>query len=257
MKEIKPSTIPLLEFDENKTAKFSPENFGMEKCLPERCVICFSVSATDAVAEKYNGERRSLVKSSTAILPVYTVHCEGEEIALVSGFLGSAGAAAQLEELIAMGARKFVVCGAAGTLTESPLGALVIPDCAVRDEGASFHYAPPAYEIQADKDAINAIAQTLKKEGLPFRFGKTWTTDGLYRETEEKIALRRGQGCITVEMEASALMAVAQFRGVKLGQILYCGDDLSGEAYDHRAFFEQKDIRRALAEISLKCVRNF
>ena len=141
-------------------------------------------------------------------------------------------------------------------LTELPLGAFVVPDSAVRDEGTSFHYAPSSYEIKADQDAVQSIVQTLEREKIPYRLGKTWTTDGLYRETDEKITLRRSQGCLTVEMEASALMAVAQFRGVRLAQILYGGDDLSGELYDHRDFFAQHDIRQTLVEISLKCVKN-
>lgn len=247
--------IPLKEFDSNKTAKFSPEHFGKTQCLPEKCVIAFFKSACTDVAEEYRAEIRAYISSCTVNLPVYILNAEGEEIALVCGFLGSAGAAAQLEELIAMGAKKFVVCGAAGTLTQNPVGALVIPDSAVRDEGASYHYAPAAYEIAADREAIAKIGRFLEKEKLPFRFGKTWTTDGLYRETEDTIALRRSQGCITVEMEASALMAVAQFRGVSLGQILYCGDDLSGTLYDHRDFYDRTDIRRNLVEVSLRCAR--
>ena len=58
---------------------------------------------------------------------------------------------------------------------------------------------------------------------------KTWTTDAPYRETQFTIDVRRADGCLTIEMEAASLMAVAQFRKVLLGQILYASDDLSGE----------------------------
>ncbi len=248
--------VALLEFDREKRAKFSPENFGKRKCLPKKCVISFSKTSTDAVAKRYGAEVRTEFWSCTANLPVYVLVYGGEEIALVCGFLGAAGAAAQIEELIAMGVEKFVVCGAAGVLTELPLGAFVVPDSAVRDEGTSFHYAPSSYEIKADQEAVQSVVHTLEREKIPYQLGKTWTTDGLYRETDEKIALRRSQGCLTVEMEASALMAVAQFRGVRLAQILYGGDDLSGEIYDHRDFFAQHDIRQTLVEISLKCVKD-
>lgn len=253
MDTMQPDKIPLTEFDANKSAKFSPEHFGKTKCLPEKCVVAFFESAVNEIAQEHHAEVKTVISSCTVNLPVYVFEQNGEKISLVCGFLGSAGVAAQLEELIAMGAKQFVVCGAAGTLTQNSVGALIVPDSAVRDEGASFHYAPPSYEMQADQITIGKIGRFLKKEQIPFRFGKTWTTDALYRETEEKIALRRSQGCITVEMEASALMAVAQFRGVSLGQILYCGDDLSGENYDHRDFFDRTDIRRNLVELSVKC----
>ena len=50
------------------------------------------------------------------------------------------------------------------------------------------------------------------------------------------MALRRSEGCLTVEMETAAFCAVAQFRGVTFGQILYGGDDLTGENWDGRSW---------------------
>lgn len=252
---MKRELIPLLEFDGQSTEKINPAHFdSTPKNLPERCVIAFSKSSVAQIAEKYRARQISEIPSCTVNLPIYAIEQGGERVALVTGMLGSAGAAAQIEELCAGGVKKIVACGAAGTLTQNPLGALVVPGCAVRDEGASFHYAPPSYEIEADADAVQSIAQTLQKLGLPHVTGKTWTTDAFYRETEEKIALRRAQGCITVEMECSAMIAAARFRGVKFGQILYCGDDLSGSGYDSRKFADATEIRRSLIEYALACV---
>ena len=76
--------------------------------------------------------------------------------------------------------------------------------------------------------------------------GKTWTTDAPYRETPVKIAARRAEGSLTVEMEAASLFAVAQYRQVVLGQILYGGDDLSGEAWDRRGWQSHKAVRENL-----------
>jgi hypothetical protein len=47
-------------------------------------------------------------------------------------------------------------------------------------------------------------------------------------------------------MEASALMAVAQLRNVILGQVLYGGDDLSGDEWDHRDWQSRSDVRENL-----------
>ena len=250
-------SIALLEFDETKTAKFSPQDFPIApKNLPERCALVFSSASVLEIAEKCHAEQVGSVHTCTCNIPVYVLDYEGTKIALTAGFLGSAGAAAQMEELIAGGVKKIVSCGSCGVLTPQTFGALVIPTSAVRDEGTSFHYAPPAYEIDADKETAASIAETLQTLGLPYLFGKTWTSDAIYRETEDKIALRRKEGCITVEMECAAMIAVAQFRGVKFGQILFCGDDLSGEGYDSREFYEAKDIYRNLAEYAIKCVKN-
>ncbi len=76
--------------------------------------------------------------------------------------------------------------------------------------------------------------------------GKTWTTDAFYRETPGKVALRKQEGCLTVEMEAAAFFAVADFRDVTFGQILYGGDDVSGETWDSRRWNERTSVREKL-----------
>ena len=89
------------------------------------------------------------------------------------------------------------------------------------------------------------IEGVLGRAGVPFTTGTTWSTDAVYRETREKISLRRAEGCITVEMEAAALLAVARFfRGVALGQVLYVGDSLAGDSWDHRDWVRAHDVRR-------------
>jgi hypothetical protein len=50
------------------------------------------------------------------------------------------------------------------------------------------------------------------------------------------MARRVAEGCITVEMEAAACFAVAAFRGVRFGQILYAADDLSGDLWNERGW---------------------
>ena len=55
-----------------------------------------------------------------------------------------------------------------------------------------------------------------------------------------------------MEMEAAAVFAVAQSRGIKLGQILYGGDDLSGETWDGREWNDRTGIRERLAGLSMQ-----
>jgi uridine phosphorylase len=83
---------------------------------------------------------------------------------------------------------------------------------------------------------VDVLAEELRTQGMDFVVGKTWTTDAFYRETRPKIERRRAEGCLTVEMECSALAALCQFRGVKFGQYLYGGDDVSGKRWDARGW---------------------
>ena len=63
----------------------------------------------------------------------------------------------------------------------------------------------------------------------------TWSTDGFFRETKDKVEYRKKEGCAVVEMECSALSACAAFRKVVWGMILYTADSLADvEKYDER-----------------------
>ena len=137
-----------------------------------------------------------------------------------------------------------MACGSAGVLrSDIAVGHIVVPVSAVRDEGTSYHYLPPTREVQASPEAVSAIEQVLKRYSIPYILGKTWTTDAFYRETPSKVKLRCEEGCLTVEMEAAALFAVARFRQVLLGQILCGGDDVSGEEWDARRGVERASFR--------------
>ena len=59
--------------------------------------------------------------------------------------------------------------------------------------------------------------------------GKIWTTDAVYRETYGKVKLMQERGCIGVDMELSALLALAKYRDVKFFQFLIGDDAVGGE----------------------------
>ena len=119
---------------------------------------------------------------------------------------------------------------------EIAVGHVVVPTSAVRDEGTSYHYLPPSREVAASAEGTAAIERALRARNVPYVLGKTWTTDAIFRETAGKVQMRRAEGCLTVEMEAAAFFAVAQFRGVTFAQLLYGGDDVSGEVWDDRGW---------------------
>ena len=121
-----------------------------------------------------------------------------------------------------------------------------VPHDAVRDEGTSYHYLPPSREVSASPEGVAALEQTLQARNVDYLLGKTWTTDGIYRETRAKVERRRREGCLTVEMESAAFFAVAQFRGVLFAQLLYGGDDVSGQDWDSRHWEKQSSTREKL-----------
>jgi uridine phosphorylase len=128
---------------------------------------------------------------------------------------------------------------------------VVVPTGAVRDEGTSHHYRPAGRLIGTDADVAAHLVAVLARHGVPHSSGLTWTTDAPYRETPERIARRRDEGCLTVEMETAALAAVCAFRDVRFGQYLYAGDDVSGEAWDHRRWTGAQ-VRPALFDLAVE-----
>ena len=167
--------------------------------------------------------------------PIWSLRRHGHDIAIFHPGVGAPLAAAFLEEAIALGARKVVACGGCGTLSPAVrAGAVVLPSAAVRDEGTSFHYTPPSRVIDADKAGLEVAKAVLEQRGQPYLVGKVWTTDAVYRETRAKVQRRLDEGCPVVDMEASAFFAVARFREIRFPQLLYGGDDLSGQEWSER-----------------------
>jgi uridine phosphorylase len=242
-----PEEFPILEYDPTRKALIEPEQVVRPIDAPEHCVITFF---QEVVSKLYEEGKAWIIAHHTwsdTDRPLYEVEFEGKRLAVFHPGIGASLTAALLEEVIARGCRKFIACGGAGVLDRQiALGHLIIPTIAVRDEGTSYHYLPPGREVSASPQAVTAIEKVLQSHKIKYRLAKTWTTDGPYRETLEKIQRRREEGCLTVEMEAAAFFAVAQFRGVPFGHILYGGDDISGEKWDDRDWHSQTSIRERL-----------
>jgi uridine phosphorylase len=238
---------PILEFDAAPEAVIEPARIIRPIGAPERCVVCFFQDVIATLAESGRVNAIATLRSEMGPHPVYQFDMEGTKVALVHPGVGAPLAAGLLEEVIALGCRKFIVAGSAGVLQkEIAVGHVIVPRSAVRDEGTSYHYLPPAREVQAHPEAVQAIEKVLQAHHCPYLLGKTWTTDAFYRETPMKVQRRKAEGCLTVEMEAAAFFAVAQFRGAVLGQMLYAGDDLGGDEWDPRHWDERGSVREKL-----------
>jgi uridine phosphorylase len=240
-------SYPILEHDATREALIEPSRVISPRDVPEHCVICFFQEVLDKVVAEHDAKILAQNKWEDGPHPLYEIDYGGRRLAFVHPGIGGPLAAGLLEEVIAWGCRKFIACGGCGVLAkEIAVGHLILVTSAVRDEGTSYHYLPPAREVVAGEAGVRALAQHMDGIGVPYLRGKTWTTDAPYRETPKKIAQRRAEGCLTVEMEAASFLAVAEFRGVPFGQVLYGGDDLSGPEWDNRAWQSRRDVREHL-----------
>ncbi len=169
----------------------------------------------------------------------------GNAPCLAGPFIGAPYAAMLLETLIARGVRKIVFMGWCGAVGHGvKIGDIVVPARAVVDEGTSAHYGAPGREISPPADAMTVlIQQALEKHRLAFHTGCVWSTDAVYRETRQKVETHQHNGVLAVEMEVSALWAVARFRGVDVGAVLVVSDELATGSW--KPGFKQEGFVRA------------
>lgn len=234
---LRPEAYPILEFDPAREAVLEPSRVKTPMDVPEHAVVCFFQDVVTKLQGEHGARQVAELESEQSPHPVYELEVDGRRLVVFHPGVGAPLAAGLLEEVIALGCRKFVACGGAGAVDgRLETGRVVVPVSAVRDEGTSYHYMPPGREVEPSPEAVASIRETLDHRGIDYTAGKTWTTDAIYRETRDKVLARREEGCVVVAMEAAAFFAVAQFRGVTFGQLLYAGDDVSGEEWDHRGW---------------------
>src|SRR5207302_10066293 len=132
----------------------------------------------------------------------------GGRVGNIGGAVGSAFAVVQAEALFVSGCRLLISMASAGQiLTKGPTPYFVVIDRALRDEGTSYHYLPPAEFAEADPALAEAATQALRDVGQRVYRGAAWTTDAPFRETAAAIERARARGILAVEMEAAALYA--------------------------------------------------
>ncbi len=227
--------FPILEFDTDWSAVIMPTHENLNLKLPKKAVFAFLGEHIDEYAKSHEAFLVGKFVSATKDYPIYVVRYKGEDVCLCQAPVGASPAAQLLDWLIGYGVREIITGGCCGVLTAFEENVFLIPYKALRDEGTSYHYMKPSRFVEINAVAMKAIEKTVAEHGLEYREVITWTTDGFYRETKEKVAYRKREGCEVVEMECAALAACASLRNAVWGCILFTADTLADvENYDER-----------------------
>ena len=225
----KPEGNPLT----SDTAIIRPRREKGELILGPDAIMVAIPSDLDYMVGLAQAERVTL--KSLNPFRIYTVKKGGEApVALAGPLLGAPQSVMVLEKLIALGTERIWVLGWCGSLQPSiTIGSLVIPTTALCKEGTSAHYQVIEEERQTNQLLNERIENALVRAPMPFTKGPVWTTDAIYRETEEKIIAYGKRGFLGVEMEMSALITVAAYRSVKLAGLLIVSDELASLRWHH------------------------
>ena len=227
---------PIMEYDKAREAVIEPGKGEILARLPKKLALCFFQDALEEMESRGELEIICVQPSENGARKFYRTLGAAEPVAVVHPGCGASYAAITLERCLAWGAKQVLACGGAGVLVDDlPMGALLVPERALRDEGTSYHYAPPSRYMEISEPARRAIEQTILAHHMRYQEVVTWSTDGFFRETKEKVAYRKSEGCSVVEMECSALAACAAFRSATWGMLLYTADSLADvQRYDQR-----------------------
>ena len=246
----------LTEFDIDRDAVINPDIIHTPVSgFPETVVSIFSHHLFQRIVELLGGREIAHTKDVDGIWPVYEVSYKGKRLGMYKARLGAPACVGCFEDIIPMGAKRIILLGNCGVLDKriEDCG-IIIPTRAIRDEGTSYHYAPPSDFIDVNTKYIDLFRSILEEHGYPYVTGTTWTTDAFYRETRGKIARRKQMGAICVEMECAAMQAMCDFRGVEFFQFLYAGDNLDHSNWDPRSLggLERLDDKEKIALLALE-----
>ena len=236
--------------------------YGEKQNICDIAIATFSREIYSVMIEKYHGEQIGEFRAANRIRPIYMIHVDGMDLGFYLSEIGACLAGTDvIEAHWKVGADKFILFGSAGSLDkEITSGKYVIPTESYRDEGMSYHYAPPADFIKIRN--ADRVARIFDENGFPYVMGKVWTTDALYMETRELLKRRKEEGCIAVEMELAGVQAVCDHYGFELYDFLMTGDVVDQSDYKPDGLSEANhsidkfDVALAIArDLLRKCVK--
>jgi len=200
----------------------SPREFVDDRVYPEDGIIIFTEYMADAI-KQYTDFKGRLTYSNKP----YSIKYRDIEFMLIYPFYGAPATIVAFEIAIAYGLKRAIAVGEAGAVKPGVrIGEYILPAWGVREEGTSYHYMPPDYIPRIGNNLYKSLLSRLRREGVKVYEGGVWSIDAIFRETLDKIRRYRDMGVLCVDMESTALMAVADYRGIEIAILLVASDEL-------------------------------
>jgi len=173
-----------------------------------------------------------------------------EDKAILSQCVGAPLAILTLERLIVSGAQEIIILGFCGALDgDTDIGEAVSVTEAASEEGTSRHYFPQKRLFGASSLLKTKVESTLTEHGLSFTNDSVVSTDAPYRETRSWLDRNRAKGIGFVDMETSAVFALADFYGIQAAALHLVSDKLTTSS--HQAGFNSLKLARNIKKYFL------
>lgn len=261
------NSLPLLRHALDSASAFTPERLmeavraerGLaHEAVPPLCVLDFDGDLADRLAaEEITSPMTSWACFHTS-MRVLTLN--GLSCGIVPRTIGGPYAVLVAEQLVAAGAQLVVGLTSAGRVSPTlPLPSIVVVDEAIRDEGTSLHYLPPAETVATPTPGLaDLLVHELSALASTVCRGTVWTTDAPYRETQDQLRLWAARGVLAVEMQAASLFAFARARAAQVAMVALVSNDVDQVAarFDTGGHEFQTRILAAVARGASVFLRN-
>lgn len=260
-------SLPLFKHDLNASTAFLPkavveavraERHLEAEPIPPVCVLEFDGDLTDWLVS--TGKAKPWKSWACFHTTMFSLKVDDFTCGIVPRAIGGPYAVLIAEQMRVSGARVILGLTSAGRVSLSmPLPGLVVVTRAIRDEGTSYHYLPPAETVDAAPNLAQLLESELKKLPLPVLSGVTWTTDAPYRETEKQLSEYAQVGVLAVEMQAASLLAFAEAYQFPVGIVAYVTNGIgqTGEPFDKGTHAQEFEILKQVCRAGKRLVSSF
>lgn len=257
-------SLPLFNHDFDAPTAFSPESLveavrtdrHLERePIPPVCVLEFDGDLTDWLIS--TGTVKPWKSWACFHTTMFSLEVDGLTCGIVPRTIGGPYAVLVAEQMAISGARVVLGLTSAGRVNSAmPLPGLVVVTSAIRDEGTSYHYLPPAKMVDAPLKVTRLLESELQTQPLPVLSGVVWTTDAPYRETERQLADHANAGVLAVEMQAASLLAFSEKRRFPVGIVAHVTNGVGqmGEPFDKGAQMREFDILKRVCRAGKRFV---
>ena len=203
---------------------------------PNIIFLCYSDSFFDLIVKKF---KNTQLKENFGDLRV--LKNNNGKIGILGKFgIGGPVTAVLTENLAYWGVKTIISIGLGSSLQKQiQTGDIILAEKAIRDDGTSYHYEQANKYASAPQNFLNKISNMLSKSNISFYVGPIWTTDAVYRETEDEVIEYQKESIFAVDMETATLYTVGKYCNLSYLSIIGISDSIASLKWEYNNNMDQ------------------